>query len=209
MFKDSLQEYVNMLEQNPDADFAFSATAIHYSKDSTKNRVHKVSSEQIDILKRDPLSLFFGNLIGAPSTTIYKKNTNKNYDKNLKWLVDIDFYIRMLSDNHNFVYSPRTLIGTVADADHKITNQCADNKNIEIFENYYLFNKISTLIPKKQLKKYLLRLWSITLRHNIKNIEEIRACGYKSDIPSRIPFLFFLNKISSKLTKIYIRSNLL
>ncbi len=205
MYKDSLRELVKILEQNPESDFAFSATAIHYSSDSSKNRIHSVSYSELKTLMGEPTSLYFGNIIGAPSATIYKKDAGKYYDRNLKWLVDIDFYINMLSMNNNFIYSSRPLIGTIADADHKVTKQCIDNKNIEIFEYYYLFNKIRTGIPKKQIKKYLFRLWSTTLQYKIKNIEDIRDCGYNQKIPSIIFFLLFLNKISPLLTRVYIR----
>jgi len=205
MCKDSLQEYVKMLEQNPSINFAFSATAIHYSMDSSKNRIHKISPMELEVLRKNPTNLFFGNLIGAPSATIYRRSVGKSYDPQLKWLVDIDFYIQILSANNNFRYSTRSLIGTIADADHKVTKQCIDNKKIEIFEHYYLFNKIKKLIPKKQLKKYLFHLWSISSHYKIKSIEDIRNCGYNNETPSFIFFLLFLNKISPRLPKFYIK----
>lgn len=205
MYKDSLREYVEMLNQNPSSDFAFSATAIHYSSDSSKNRVHKISPKELENLRKNPTSLFLGNLVGAPSATIYRKKTNNHYDKKLKWLVDIDFYIDILLINNNSIYSPRPLIGTIADADHKVTKQCIDNKKIEIFEYYYLFNKINKAIPHKQILKYLLRLWSVSSYYEIKKVTDIRNCGYNNEIPSFIFFLLFLNKISKRLPKIYIK----
>ena len=44
---------------------------------------------------RNPKLLLKLNVIGPPSALIYKKN-NLIYDKKLKFLVDIDFYIRLL-----------------------------------------------------------------------------------------------------------------
>ena len=43
-----------------------------------------------------PEVLLAANRIGPPSVVIFKKDLNVLFDSRMRWLVDIDFYIRYL-----------------------------------------------------------------------------------------------------------------
>ncbi len=201
--KDSLSEFIDMLDKNPKADFAFSAINVYYEFNKNKNRIHTVSTRELCSLKKEPATLFFGNIIGNPSTTIYRNGLNIKYDYNFEWLVDIDFYIRLLTINKNILYSDNPLVYTSADANHQITNRCINNKEVEIFEYYSLFNKIKNRIPRIKRRAYLLHLWNITIRYKIKVDGDIINCGYRHQIPRFISVLLFLNRIIPLIVKLY------
>jgi glycosyltransferase involved in cell wall biosynthesis len=57
--ENSLSEFVKMLDDNPDSNFAFSATVV---VNKTKKRIHCPANNQIENLYKDPNILFFGNL---------------------------------------------------------------------------------------------------------------------------------------------------
>lgn len=141
---DSLGDFVALLDSNAEADFAFSATKI---EDVTSGyfRVHCPTELQLDDLRLYPCCLFGGNFVGAPSATIYRRTVQIEYDRQMKWLVDLDFYIRLLSVNCNFAFSSKPLIGTPTNAAHQVTEICRDNAMIELFEYKYLFSKLDKI----------------------------------------------------------------
>jgi hypothetical protein len=57
------------------------------------------------------LKLFLGNLIGPPSSAIYRNSKAIFFDEKLRMLVGIDFYIRTLQGNGAFAYSEEPLGG--------------------------------------------------------------------------------------------------
>ncbi len=127
--ENSLFEFVKMLDENPNSDFAFSATFIKDIKRNT-SRVHYPSKEQIINLRNDPYVLFLGNFVGPPSSVIHRRNVEIIYDKNLKWVVDFDFYIRHLAENNFFIYSDKPLIINISGDLHNVTRYCENVKSV-------------------------------------------------------------------------------
>ena len=58
--------------------------------------IQQLKTTRFDTLKRFPDILIAVNRIGPPSVTLFKKDDAIIFDLRLKWLVDIDFYIRYL-----------------------------------------------------------------------------------------------------------------
>jgi FkbM family methyltransferase len=172
-FKDenSLGEFAKMLDRNPEADFSFSSSEA-MGKACEFLFLHIPNEKQIESLKNDPNILFFGNFVGAPSATIYRKIINLKYDINLKWLVDIDFYIRILKNNKNFVYSKIPLINVMTEGTHQVTREVQNNKCIEIKENIYLYSKIKETEP---FISFLSFFWKYINSYNL-DPEEFFIC---------------------------------
>jgi glycosyltransferase involved in cell wall biosynthesis len=116
----ALGEFVRMLDNNPNADFGFSASRVEDIQ-SKSIREHRPTTKQLQMMSTMPEKLFLGNYIGAPSATIYRRKAAMDYDNRMKWLVDIDFYIRVLQRNKNFSYNPEILISTPTNAGHQVT----------------------------------------------------------------------------------------
>lgn len=140
-----LSTFVRLLDEHPEADFAFSAS-------SAENILHGHShdhcpgQEQVAQLILAPEKLFLNNLIGAPSATIYRNGLGIEYDCKLQWLVDVDFYIRLLCKNPHLAYTPEILIAAANNAGHQITERCKNNAAIDMFEHLYLYQKIAPKI---------------------------------------------------------------
>jgi FkbM family methyltransferase len=200
--ENSLFEFVKMLDENPNSDFAFSAAiAVNINKDKTW--IHCPTAKQIENLFKDPYILFTGNFIGPPSSIIHRRNINLIYDENLKWVVDFDFYIRHLTNNNFFIFTNRPLITSISGALHNVTLLCENDKNIEIHEYLYLFNKISIIKKKLYLKKrYINFFMNLFAKYKIKSVKDIRDTGYSLQIPFFLKLLIVINKMRMTLSKI-------
>lgn len=196
-YNDSLNEFVSLLNSNPEADFAFSAAT---GFDISKNYkwYHSATNEQLTKLKQDPRCLFFGNFIGPPSATIYRKRANCSYDSRLKWIVDFDFYIRILLHNNKFVFSSRDLITSISGAVHNVTNECINNKCIELREYLYLYEKITDETDHILSKQYIYLL----NKYNVQSAKEIVDCGYQGNIPPRIKKAIVMNNLRNIKSKL-------
>ncbi len=126
-----------------------------------RNYVNLPSQSKVTELQNDPFSLVWANIIGPPSTILFPK-INVEFDKALIWLVDIEFYLQlMLKYNLKLVYIEEVLFENSPD-DHNITNDCFQNKELEIKEFNYIFNKffpssnfIKRLTFVKKLKRHI------------------------------------------------------
>lgn len=195
--KNSLAEFVKMLDDNPQADFAFSASIICDLSNKIK-WVHQVSPHQIKKLRHNPSILFLNNVvgIGAPSATIFRKKVAETFDPQLKWVVDIDFYIRVLKNNSNFSYSEKPLICTSDASSNRITNECLDNKRIQIFEWLYLYKKVANdKIPFHKTCKFLFELFD---KYGVRTIGDIMAVGVELPIPKIVEKILILQELLYK-----------
>jgi len=167
----SLEKFVSALENNPGVNFVYCATQICNAQNNT-NRLHSSTLDQQQLLAASPYWLFCGNFIGAPSVCIYRRSINESYDTNLKWLVDVDFYIRVLKNN-NFLYLDEPLVATITGASHTLTSKCENNKHVEIYEYFYLFDKIKKELPPDIKKACLNQLKTILKKFRITRENEI------------------------------------
>jgi len=140
---DSLGRFVALLDAHPEADFGFSATRIVDVAGGVA-RIHCPTEMQLASLRERPHSLFEGNCVGAPSATIYRRRMPLEYDGGMKWLVDLDFYIRALSINSRFAFTSLPLITTPTNAIHQVTESCRDNPAVELYEYTRLFSKLDS-----------------------------------------------------------------
>ena len=183
--KDSLGKFVEAFDNKPDVGFVFSRVNSINAKLNTEIQ-HTVSDDFLKNLKLNPSELFFGNLIGSPSVTIIRKNSNVTFDKNLKWVVDIDFYIQCLL-NTNFIFINEVLINSVNNADHSVTNDCV-NKEVEVFEYIYLYKKIN--ISNKVNEKYVTFFKNLFKRYDVRKKELVTLMkGIKPDKTIRLALL--------------------
>lgn len=104
---DSLELFVEALDTHPNLDFAFSASnGCGVDREITYR--HRITFDQVIYLNAN--TLLSSNLIGSPSATIYRRSVDMEFDPNLKWLVDVDFYIRMWNRGKYFEYIDSDLV---------------------------------------------------------------------------------------------------
>lgn len=199
--ENSLDQFVDMLEQNPQANFAF-CSSLNFCSMLVDSRleqklsfIHTPTEMEIRQLRLDPTVLFFRNFVGAPSATIYRKKANHQFDPRLKWVVDFDFYIRVLAENKSFGFSFKPLICVTSEAiNHvKVTNECVGNKFVEVFEWLYLYNKLAKHYGVNYQRLKL--VGKICERHKIWTLQDLLDCGIDFPIPQHIILFLWYRKI--------------
>lgn len=174
---DALSLFVKLLDDNADADFAFCATIVNHV-DAGMKRVHFATERQLADLAEDPASIFVGNCIGAPSATICRRSASLEYDRQMKWLVDIDYYFRMLMNNRIFACTAEPLITTPTNAGHQVTEICRNDGPIELGEAMRLFDKFSVLQRENPLVK---QGWTILFRrYGMRSLNDFSRYGLQA-----------------------------
>ena len=189
----SLAQFVLMLENNPKADFGFSATLV-WNINTNKKTIHSCSQNQLSKLKNEYHYLFFKNLIGAPSATIYKKEMVVKFDNRFKWLVDIDFYISVLLKNNIVQYVDKPLICTAHGMESQVTQQVEYDKTIQVREHVLLFSKIISQV--KSHKNYLMFFDELFLRYDVNSLSDLKQI---CDVPENLNG--FLDQVFQNLHK--------
>lgn len=166
---ESLEQFVKLLDNNPKADFCFSATHVNAGGVSNK---HQCTTADFNSLKKHPSLLVIKNSIGSPSATIIRAAAFQKFDNNLKWLVDIDWYIRLIEKNSSIVYTTDGLIQSHHGSAEQITASVSTNKEILIKEHVYLLERNKTLLNNTLFAIHLQLLFN---KYNIHTLEDIKA----------------------------------
>ncbi len=180
----SLAKYVELLDRNPSADFAFSARKV-VTIPGNNITYYSCSKMQLEKIKTHPGYLFFRNLIGGPSATIYRRKILAAYDESLIWLVDIEFYMRLINMNHTISYTEEPLICTIDGGEEQITQAVIKNKAIQIKEHVSIFEKLvnTTKINRKHFSFFFRLLFN---QYKVTDLETLQSI---CDIPdSLIPY---------------------
>ncbi|MBL7921772.1 MAG: glycosyltransferase family 2 protein [Bacteroidia bacterium] len=191
--KESLQKFVTALESDAKIDFAFSYSDIYFKK-TNEHYLHKQTNAQLKRLKAQPEFLFFRNCVGAPSAVIFKKNESLSFNKNYKWLVDVEFYIAYLKKHKHFLCIPEALVTVVDGNEEQLTQEVSTNKKIVLQENLFLFSTIYS--DKLNTKKSLLFFQELFVQFDVKNYDMLRS---EVEIPGNIDG--FLKEVFSDLPK--------
>ncbi|WP_207494252.1 glycosyltransferase family 2 protein [Aridibaculum aurantiacum] len=167
---DSLERFVSLAKENPKATFLFSGSSF-IRKGDKFGGVH-ISKWQAGLLQKDPTNLYYENFIGPPSVMMHRNTKDVWYDKEMKWLVDIDFYMRYLQRYPQFAFTKEKLINVGYSAD-QVTSHVFHDKEVVVKENLLLF--------QKQQQKLLQRIWNydytwrMMRNYNIRKLSELEA----------------------------------
>ena len=178
--QNSLQRFADAIEEHKSASFFYSAYTNFY-EDGQMEPVFPGAFRR-RLLKGKPVTLLSKNVIGPPSVILTRNDGNAFYDKTIKWLVDIDFYIKYLQSARP-VYINRLLIN-VGLGSHQVTVDCARQRPVEIPENFYLLKKLGT---KKLRNIFVYDAWWRLIRNlQITHVDDIRQAGYEGEVPPAI-----------------------
>lgn len=166
----SLSKFVQLLDENPNADIAFSASCDIDANNNSKP--HIASDIFLTSLKKEAETIYTGNQLGAPSVCIFR---NKDYvfDPNLIWLVDIDFYIQVImAGNNTFAFTPDILVN-IGVSEFQITRQCLTETKVRISEKIYLYRKYNLQNKSAKYRKSLLRYMGREGIFNTANLKKV------------------------------------
>ncbi len=132
-----------------------------------------------------------------------------HFDENLKWVVDTDFYIRYLRLHTQFKHIEKPLVTILAEGAHTVTAICQDNKNVEVFESFYLFNKLENTLKYPELLKCAFFLTDLLRRFKISKLKEIKQTGYNEKLPLYFKLIFHLSNLKMSIVNFLKRTKYL
>ena len=155
--RDCLARFVEMLEEHPEADLAFCGSR-QVMLDGVGNRMGEefdraISDEHLKMISEDWRDLYIGDYIGAPSATIYRKGAPE-YEEKLTWIVDVEFYMRLLQKNPRFVVSKEPLV-SIGVSENQLTESCRTDGTLNIFEYGFVMQEFSLLSEEKYRQKFI------------------------------------------------------
>jgi glycosyltransferase involved in cell wall biosynthesis len=146
--KDSLQKFADKTSEN--RRFIFSGFATVFASGNEKQSKFPLQWERR--ILNHPVSLIAQNVIGTPSVTLIHTSVNEAYDERMKWRVDIDYYIRLLMTEKNFVLIDEPLVN-VGMSEGQVTNYSINVPEVELPEGLLLLEKYG-VNPLRQLLIY-------------------------------------------------------
>jgi glycosyltransferase involved in cell wall biosynthesis len=187
----SLQSLVTLLESSPENEFVFCGCN-NIAIDGQNLFYHYINEDQVAILNSTPELLFKSNVIGSPSVTLFKKPENLNFDDKIKYLVDIEFYIRELKSGKKFVYTTDALVN-IGHSPTQVTNSIINNKRELIFEYSYTFQKLDH--TKNAFIFYFDTFWRLITDLNILSVSELVEFDWEGKIPLFVRHCIYGNKL--------------
>jgi glycosyltransferase involved in cell wall biosynthesis len=176
--KESLAEFARAITEHPGTDFIFSAYRDIFL-DENRTREMFVDPSRYKAFRRNNTVLFAKNIVGPPSVTLFRNDGRALFDKTVKWVVDIEFYIRYLIGKEP-VYIRKVLVN-VGLGKEQVTRDCFRQRPVEIPENFYLLNKVGA----GNLRNVLVydAWWRLMRNLEIQSEQDIRESGYSGKIP--------------------------
>jgi len=179
--KDSLLKFVNAINTTPECDFIFSAYN-NVNEDTGKTKPVFMNRFRKRKMLENPVTLIANNVIGPPSVIIHKNNKQHWYDKSVKWVVDMDFYIRFLQTTAPY-HINEALINVGVNKE-QVTQYTFGVPEVHLKENFYLLNKVGG----KHLRNLIVfdAWWRLIRNFSVRDAAQIRNIGYKGPVPGLI-----------------------
>jgi glycosyltransferase involved in cell wall biosynthesis len=194
--EDSLQQYCISFERQPEIDGFFSkSTPVNDRGEPTPI---KYDPEILKNLLQEPDHLIRSNQIGPPSNLMLRTSVHERYDTRLLWLVDIEFYIRLIKRGHKLGYIDERLV-YIGIHTEQITRFCMNNPHIVLWENLLMANQAQPVAWKNlQFYDYF---WRLFRNNRIDSEEGLWKLGVERTelLPALRKMLTDLSKVPVKL----------
>lgn len=145
----ALERFVALMDAQKDIKMVFSGT---YQVAQNEYIARSIKDEDAQRLEESPTNLYLGNYIGAPSATIFR-NEGNYFDEQLRWLVDLELYMRILKNHNHFSYTKEPLI-CIGISDRQETNSCIKDRRLVRYEYWYVMRKHRLFRSVRYIKKY-------------------------------------------------------
>ncbi|MEI8074709.1 MAG: glycosyltransferase family 2 protein [Bacteroidota bacterium] len=174
----ALNKYLEAFRKNPKAGFVFCKnTAV------TEDGKEFILQEIPDLLPRltqSPLHLVLAQVIGPPSNTMLRTEVRRRvqYDEDFIWLVDVDYYVRVLQAGIEYVYLDEHLVNIGLHED-QTTVFCKNNSEIILKENMLFAFKIG----EKEFKDIKLYdyYWRLLRNDNVRTLAQLENAGVMTE----------------------------
>jgi len=206
--QDALRKYIQAFEANPKAGFVFCKN-IAVTEEGKEIVLQHIPS-LLHRLTKTPLHLVLAQVIGPPSNTMLRIDVRDKviYDEDLIWLVDVDYYARVLQAGYDYVYLDQHLVSIGLHED-QTTVFCRNNGDIILKENILFAYKIGEA-AFKDIKIYDY-YWRLLRNDKVKSIERLKACEvpFEKILPLFSHMIQLQNKVPASVLKFGPASKLL
>ncbi|HSC55379.1 MAG TPA: glycosyltransferase [Phnomibacter sp.] len=147
---------------------------------------------------KEPWALYARNIIGPPSVTLVHRSITELYDNRMKWLVDLDYYIRVLQQGAAmYIDKPLVNIGV---SSSQVTNECQLNPNVEIPEGLLLYSKLPPHAERNAL--YFDAWWRLIRNLNIRDMDTFKRFSKGDIVPG---FIQRIIKVQAQLPMAWLK----
>lgn len=186
----SLENFAAHIDEG--ADVLFSGY-LSFDEKSSQSLQKTISQNTFQLIRKDPHRLFANNLIGPPSVVLFRKSMQELYDPQLKWLVDLEAYVRMIR-RYTSRYIALPLV-TMSYNETQVTRSCFRNPSIEIPEALYFYKKHG-LASIRSWKSYD-GWWRLIRNLSIRTETQLRDYAEGLPVPS---FLLRIVRFQQKIS---------
>jgi len=183
----ALQIFYDNIQQHTDADFFFCAFQ-NVEVNSGKTEVVKMSAADKAFLKSNPYHLLKKVYIGNPSCTLVRKSLDIFYDNRYKFIVDFDYYIRVIQQTGMPVYIDEVLLN-IGFHDEQVTTYTKYNPEVQIPENIIFLNEQK----KDILKNVVVFDYYWRLMRNLKIDSEKKLSSFLENTKPKSGIVFIIN----------------
>ncbi|MEO8116452.1 MAG: glycosyltransferase family 2 protein [Bacteroidota bacterium] len=195
----------------------------NYLSIDEENKVSKksaISNSWKTRITEEPYTLYAKNMIGPPSVTLIHTSIMEKFDTDLKWLVDVDFYISVLSKEKKIIHINEPLI-SIGLSETQVTNACFLNplielpeglrmlekngltklKNIWVYDAWWRLFRNMQIKNEAELEQYVPRKWPAVLVSMLNDQKKYPSGLLKNGFFSKALCFFLLKKTHLESTK--------
>ena len=171
----ALSTFLKAFSDNPSVGFVFCKnTAIQ--PDGQVITLQAIRSLLKDMSKR-PHHILRANVIGPPSNTMLRKDITIRYDESYIWLVDVDYYVQLLTKGYQYQYLDQHLVSIGLHED-QTTVFCRNNEDVIVKENIWFAHKLgNTAFNDVLIYDYY---WRLLRNYKIRSIADLNAMGVEN-----------------------------
>jgi len=137
-YENSLEKMIGKLIKT-NSDVIFTGNFEVYSQ---LNRERICSKLQLEQIRKDITNIYRANVLGAPSNILYR-SSGIYFDSSFTWLLDVDFYLRLLPDKTvEYIYEPLVSIGHDG---NQLTDYFLLHPEVMLKETLKLYQKLQIL----------------------------------------------------------------
>lgn len=187
---DAVSSFVKAFEEYPEVDFVFCRNTAVDEQGNTM--VLQAIPRLLKEMDKKPNQLVMAQVIGPPSNTMLRAKVAIRYDEQFIWLVDVDYYARLLKAGHRYRYIDRHLVSIGLHKD-QTTEFVRSNDHIILKENILFAAKLE----KSAFRDMLIYdyFWRLLRNFKVRNSSDIEKAGVSQEkIPLMILHMLKLQK---------------
>lgn len=211
--EDALQQFHQATVDHPQCRFFFSA---FQNVMQATGKVHVVRCNWLDLLflRWSPLHLFKRVYVGNPSCTFIKRDVEELYDERFKFVVDFEYYIRLIRKLRKYHYIDHVLLNIGFNSE-QVTQYTFRVAEVQVPENLLLLEKLKPRILRNVVVyDYYWRMFRNLEIRNVQDVSRyyssavhpllVQMIDWQSRLPLSLLKVGFISKIFMLLS--YIRS---